>query len=284
MTIKKSLQTTLAMLVLGLMTFQSFAQKITMPAPSPLQTLNQKFGLGEVTVEYSRPAAKGRTIFGDVVSFGNVWRTGANGATKITFTDDVKIEGKDVKAGTYAIYSVPNKKSWDIMLYSDLKLGGNVADYKAENEVLRVTVKAMKAATKVESFTINIDNVLSTSSDLVFSWANTAVVVKMTTDIDARVMESIEASMKSEKPEYFKAATYYFENGKDLKKALTWVTKATEENASAYWVMLLKARIEYALNDKVAGKASADKTIELATADQNADYVAMATKLIAANK
>jgi hypothetical protein len=274
----------LLFLALGLLSFHSVAQKVAAPAPSPLQTITQKFGLGEVSVEYSRPAVKGRTIFGDIVPYGKTWRTGANGATKITFTDDVKLEGQPVKAGTYALYSIPNKDSWEIMLYTDLSLGGNVADYKQENEVLRIQVKTAKSPMKTESFTIAIDNVLPTEATLVLLWENTIVPVKLTTDIDARVMESITASMQSEKPEYFKAASYYFENGKDLKQALAWVDKAVEENPKAFYMFYLKARIEYALKDKTAGKTSAEKSIALAKDAKNDDYVALGTKLIADNK
>lgn len=283
MKIKKTSKA-LLFLAFGMITLTSVAQKITVPAPSPLQTTTQKFGLGEITVEYSRPVAKGRTIFGDVVPYGKVWRTGANGTTKITFTDNVKIEGKEVKAGTYGLYSVPNKDSWEVMLYSDLTLNGNVGDYKTENEVARFKVKPAKTAAKVESFTINVDNILPTEATLTISWENTLVPLKITTDIDARVMKSIDESMKSDKPEYFRAATYYFENGKDLNQALTWVNKATDENPKAFYMFLLKAKIEYASKDKAAGKASAEKTIALAKEAKNEDYVALATKLIADNK
>ncbi len=283
MKIKKT-SSALLFLAFGMFSMTSVAQKITVPAPSPLQTLTQKFGLGEVTVEYSRPFAKGRTIFGEIVPYGKVWRTGANGTTKITFTDDIKIEGKEVKAGTYGLYSIPNKEYWEVMLYSDLTLNGNVAEYKTENEVARFKVKTTKTAVKVESFTIGIDNVAPTEATLSFMWENTAVSLKLTTDIDARVMKSIDESIKSEKPEYFRAAGYYFENGKDLNQALTWVNKATDENPKAFYMFLLKAKIEYALKDKAAGKASAEKTILLAKEAKNDDYVALANKLIAENK
>lgn len=283
MKIKKT-SSALLFLAFGMFSMTSVAQKITVPAPSPLQTLTQKFGLGDVTVEYSRPFAKGRTIFGDIVPYGKVWRTGANGTTKITFTDDVKIEGKEIKAGTYGLYSIPNKEYWEVMLYSDLTLNGNVAEYKAENEVARFKVKTTKTAVKVESFTISIGDVAPTEATLSLMWENTVVSLKLTTDIDARVMKSIDESIKSEKPEYFRAAGYYFENGKDLNQALTWVNKATDENPKAFYMFLLKAKIEYALKDKAAGKASAEKTIVLAKEAKNDDYVALANKLIAENK
>ena len=280
----KSTFKAIAFIALGAVAFQANAQKITMPAPSPAQTISQKFGLGDVTVEYSRPAAKGRTVFGDIVPFGKVWRTGANATTKITFTSDVKVEGKDVKAGTYGLYSIPNKDSWEVMLYNDVTLNGNVAEYKTENEVARFKVSTKKTGTYVESFTIGLDNVLPTEALLTLSWENTAVSLKLTTDIDAAVMKSIEESMKSETPDYFRAAQYYLENGKDLKQALTWVNKAVEANPTAFYMFYTKARIEYALKDKAAGKASAEKTIALAKEAKNDDYISLATKLIAENK
>lgn len=271
-------------LAFGMLSLGAAAQKITVPAPSPLQTVTQKFGLGEVTIEYSRPAVKDRTIFGDVVPYGKIWRTGANATTKITFTDEVKLEGNVVKPGTYGLYTIPNKDSWEVMLYKDLTLNGNVGDYKAENEVLRFKVKSMKIPMKMESFMINIGDITPTEAKLMLLWENTVVAVKMTTDIDARVMESIAASMKSEKPEYFRAAGYYFDNGKDLKQALTWATKATEENPTAFYMFNLKARIEYKLGDKAAGKASAEKSIALAKEAKNDDYIALGEKLLAENK
>lgn len=275
---------TLLFLALGMLSFQSMAQKINMPAPSPLQTLTQKFGLGDVTVEYSRPAAKDRVIFGDLVPYGKVWRTGANSATKITFTDDVKLEGVAVKPGTYAIYTIPEAEGWSFMLYSDLNLGGNVNDYKAENEVMRIKVTATTIPMRIESFTINITDVMPTEAKLTLMWENTMVSVRMTTDIDAKVMKSIDESMKSEKPDYFRAATYYFDNNKDLKQALTWVNKAIAENPTAFYMVYLKAKIEYKTGDKVNGKASAQSTIKLAKEAKNDDFVKMATQLMEENK
>lgn len=256
------------------------AQRIEMPAPSPLQTVTQKFGMGEVVIEYSRPSVKDRKIFGDIVPYGKIWRTGANAATKITFSTDVEVEGKPVKAGTYAVYTIPDRNTWEIMLYSDLKLGGNVADYNKDNEVLRVIVMPMAIPMKIETMTLNIGNVEPTSGVITMLWENTFVPIKITTQIDEQVMKNIEASMQSEEPDYFRAAGYYFDNGKDLKQALTWATKAVEANPTAFYMMFLKAKIEYKLGDKAAGKASAEKTIELAETAKNADYVALGKKLL----
>lgn len=264
--------------------FQSTAQRIEMPAPSPLQTVTQKFGMGEVTIEYSRPSVKDRKIFGDIVPYGKVWRTGANASTKITFTQDVELEGNPVKAGTYALYTIPDRNTWEVMLYSDLKLGGNVADYNKENEVLRVIVKPISIPMKIETMTLNLGNVEPTSAVITMLWENVFLPIKITTKIDDQVMKNIEASMKSDEPDYFRAAGYYYDNDKDLKQALEWVTKAVEANPKAFYMMYLKAKVEYKLGDKAAGKSSAEQTIKLAEEAKNDDYVALGKKLLEQNK
>jgi hypothetical protein len=274
----------LAMAAFSFGNLSTQAQQLKVPAPSPLQTSKQNFALGDVSFEYSRPSVKGRVIFGDVVPYGKIWRTGANGTTKITFSDSVKLEGNTVKAGTYGLYTIPNKDSWDIMLYKDLTLGGNVEDYKQENEVLRFKVKPTVSANKTETFTMNMADITSNSATIELVWENTRVPMMLTTDIDARIMKSIDANVVADNRPYFQAAGYYYDNNKDLKLALTWINKALDQNPKAFYMMLLKAKIQYKMNDKVGGKASAEKTIALSTDAKNDDYVAMAKKLLADNK
>jgi len=271
-------------IVFSVSTLVGQAQTLKTPAPSTAQTVKQAFGLGDITLDYSRPSAKGRVIFGEVVPFGKLWRTGANAATKITFSDDVTVEGKAVKAGTYAIYTVPNKDSWEVILYSDLTMGGNTSNYKAENEVIRVVVKPTALAKSVETFTINLSDVTATSTTLEFIWEKTSVPVKITTEIDAKIMKNIESSLAVDSRPYFQAASYYYENNKDLNQALIWVNKAVEQNPKAFWVTMLKARIELKLNDKKAAIATAEKTVALATEAKNDDYVKMGNDLIAEAK
>lgn len=257
------------------------AQSLKVPAASPLQTLKQAFGLGDITIEYSRPSAKGRTVFGGVVPFEKIWRTGANASTKITFTDDVKVGGKDLKAGTYAIYTIPTKDSWEILFNTDVTLGGNVAAYKTETEVARISVKTSALSDLVETFTININNITATSATIELSWEKTKVVFPVTTEIDEKVMKNIDATMNTDARPYFQAASYYYENNKDLNQALVWVTKATELNPNAFWMTLLKAKIELKLKDGKSALASANKTLELAKAANNEDYQRMAEQIIA---
>lgn len=279
---KKTLQslTAAALLISGI----ASAQGVKVPAPSPLQTIKQAFALSDISIEYSRPSAKGRTIYGDLVPFGKVWRTGANGATKIVFGEDVKVEGTAIASGTYAIYSVPNKDSWEIMLYKDLTLGGDVANYKKENEVARFVVKTKAMADKMETFTIDISDITSTTAKVNFSWENTRVSLNVVADIDAKIMKSIETNVINDNRPYFQAASYYYESGKDLVKAAEWADKAIAANPKAYWIVMLKAKIQAKQGDKKAAIATAEQVVALATEGKNDDYVKQANDLIASMK
>lgn len=275
---KKSLLLSLA--AATMFTFTAQAQSLKLPAPSPAQTVKQAFGLGEITLDYSRPLARGRVIFGDVVPFDAIWRTGANGTSKITFSDDVKVEGKSVKAGTYGLYTIPGKTSWEIMLTSDLNLGGNVADYKTSDEVLRVRVQPLPLNNMVESFTLNLDNVAANSVTLQLMWAHSVVPVSITTDIDARVSKDIEKAMSpSDGRPYFQSANYYYENDKDLTQALAWSDKAIQQNP-AFYVVHLKAKIQMKMKDYKGAIVTAEKSKSLAQAAKNADYVRLNDKII----
>jgi hypothetical protein len=267
-----------------LISSNAIAQQLKVPAASPLQTVKQAFGLSEITIEYSRPSVKGRVIFGDVVPFGKIWRTGANSTTKITFGDDVKVEGIDVKAGTYGFYTIPNADSWEIMLYKDLTLGGNVANYKTENEVLRVKVKPTVLGNKVETFTIGLADVTFTSTNIELTWENTRVAVSVVTEIDSKIMKTIENTIVLDTRPFYQAASYYYENNKDLKQALEWAEKAIIANPKAYWVVLLKAKIQLKLNDKKGAITTANLVIYMSTLEKDDSFVKQAKKLIASAK
>ncbi|MES2593673.1 MAG: DUF2911 domain-containing protein [Bacteroidota bacterium] len=264
----------------GIFTLTANAQ-LKLPAPSPTQTLDQNFALSNIKIEYSRPSAKGRVVFGDVVPFGKIWRTGANASTKITFGEDVKVEGSALAAGTYALYTVPNKDGWEILFYNDLKLGGNVADYKTENEVLRVKAKPVAISNKVETFTINVADIASSSANIELLWENTRVAFGVVSDIDSKVMKNIETSLAADARPYFQAAGYYYDNNKDLNKALEWVNKAVEQNPKAFYMVHLKAKIQLKLKDYKGAIATAEQSTILAKEAKNDDYVAMNQKLIA---
>ena len=250
------------------------------PAPSPSQTVKQDFGLGSIELSYSRPAMKGRKVFGDLVPFGNVWRTGANSATLVTFSDEVTIGGKKVPAGKYGLLSIPNKDSWTLIISKQLDVTSPAA-YKAESDVVRVDVNTMKLAEKTESFTIQFANVKPTSCELHIMWENTAVSLPISTDVDAKVMTQIDQLMNKDTRPYFNAAMYYMDNGKDLNQALSWFDKAVEMNAAAFWIHHQRANCLAKLGKKAEAKAAAEKSKELAAAAKNDDYVKLNEKLLA---
>ncbi|HSK13827.1 MAG TPA: DUF2911 domain-containing protein, partial [Phnomibacter sp.] len=248
------------------------------PQPSTTQTMKQDFGLGNIELNYSRPSAKGRKVMGDLVPFDKVWRTGANQATVLTFSDDVTIGGTAIKPGKYGLLTIPGAREWTIIITKDLNVTSPSA-YKQENDVVRVKAPVMNLPAKVETFTIQFANITNTTCDLTILWENTGVALPISTDVDGKVMKQIDDAMNKDTRPYFAAASYYFDNGKDLNKAQEWVDKAIEANPNAFWMTLLKARIHAKKGDKNGAKAACDKTIELAKAAQNDDYIKMATEL-----
>lgn len=255
------------------------AQALKTPQPSPIQTVKQAFALSDITVEYSRPSAKNRTVFGELVPFGEIWRTGANASTKITFGEDVKVEGQAVAAGTYALYAIPGKDSWTVIIHKNITHWGT-EDYAQAEDAIRFNVKPSALGNKVETFTINVADITASSANIELLWANTRVAFGVVADIDSKIMKNIETTMAKDARPYYNAASYYFENNKDLTKAAEWVNKGIEQNPKAYWMVLLKAKIELKQNKKAEAIASAQKVKALATEDKNDDYVRMADKFI----
>ena len=277
----KNLTASMILLICSIFALTSDAQQLKLPAPSPLQTIDQSFALSSIKIEYSRPSAKGRTIYGDLVPYGKIWRTGANASTKITFGEDVKVEGNPLAAGSYALYSIPNKDNWEIMFYKDLTLEGDVANYKPEKEALRISVKPTTLANKVETFTIIIADMTQNSANLELAWETTRVALNVTADIDGKIMKNIETSMSTDSRPYYQSARYYYENNKDLAKALEWTSKAAELNPKAFWITHLKAKIQMKLKDYKGAIASAEQSLAIAKEQKNDDYVVMNEKLIA---
>ena len=262
--------------------FASEAQVKT-PAPSPTQTVKQDFGLSSIELSYSRPGVKGRKIFGDLVPYGKIWRTGANNATTVTFGDEVTIGGTKVPAGKYGLLTIPEKNSWTIIISKKTDVT-SPDDYKAENDVVRVAANVKKLQESAESFTIQITDVKPTSCKLHLMWDKSAVSIPITTDIDGKVMASISEAMKTDKPPYFQAAMYYMENGKDLKQALAWFNKAAEAQPDAYWVQHQWANCLAKLGMKNEAIAAAKRSKELAITAKNNDYVKLNDKLLASLK
>ena len=264
-----------------LMTASNIFAQIDTPAPSPFCKIEQKVGLTNVTLEYSRPGVKGRELFVDVEAFGKIWRTGANASTKITFSDDVTLEGHKVPAGTYAIYSIPDPVNWTIMLYKDLTLGGNVSKYNKEEEFLRFKVKGHTRTNFVESFKIDIDDLKDNSATLSLKWGNYYVPFKLGVSYREKVMKQIEKAIAgTTRSEYYSAAKFYFDENKDLGKAYEWV-KIANQKGERYWQLRLQARIEAKLGMKDKAKMSIQKSSALAKSAGNDGY-AKANKKIEA--
>jgi hypothetical protein len=266
-----------------MISFSASAQ-INLPAPSPSATFSSKIGLTDVTIKYARPSAKGRVIFGDLVQFGQVWRTGANESTKISFSDEVTIGGNKVPAGEYSLYSIPNKEEWTVILSKNLNLWGS-SGYTEADDFVRVKVKPVTLSAPVETFTINIADLNSNTANIELAWEKTSVKFTVETDVDSKVMAQINRVMKNPEAslvnQYYSAASYYFEAGKDLNLATDWINKAISLRPDAYWMVHLKAKIQAKNNDVKGALETAEKGILAAKEGQNNDYVRLNEKLIA---
>lgn len=256
--------------------------QIKTPAPSPTQTVKQDFGTSAVELIYSRPAMRGRKIFGDLVPWNAVWRTGANNATRIKFNEDVTFGGQPLKAGEYAIYTVPGENEWEVIINKGSANWGT--EYKKEDDVFRVKAKPIKLNETIESFTMQFGEVKPTSTDLQIMWDRTAVVIPITVDIDKKVMAQIDNAMNKDTRPYFQAAMYYLDNGKDLNQALKWFDKAIEQNPTAYYMYHQKANTLVKLGRKDEAKAVAQQSMNMAREQNNNDYVRLNEKLLASLK
>ena len=259
---------------------QTNAQEVKIPQPSSTQTFIQDFGLGKISVTYSRPNVRGRVIFGGLEPYGKVWRTGANSATVIKFTEEVRIEGKIIPAGEYGLYTIPGKDEWTVIISKGSQQWGAYS-YKETDDLARFTVKPVTLKDKVETFTIQLVDVYQTTANLQLAWENTSVSVNITTDVDSKVISSIEEAMAGEKKPYFQAAQYYYSNNKDISKALEWINAAEAADQKAPWIKLWKARIQLKSGDKKGAAATAEAGVKLAKEINNEEYVRLHTAFLA---
>lgn len=257
------------------------AQSIKTPQPSTAQTIKQDFGLGTIELSYSRPNMKGRKIYGDLVPFGNVWRTGANNATTLTFSDEVMIGGTKVPAGKYGLLTIPDKDNWTVIVSKQTDVS-SPADYKQESDVVRIPLKTTQInSDPFETFTMQFTNVKASSIQLAITWDKTRVILPITTDVETKVMAQINNAMNKDNKPYFASAMYYMDNGKDMNQALSWLDKALEQNPKAFWVHHQRANALAKLGKKDDAKMAANKSIELAKEAKNDDYVKLNEKLLA---
>jgi hypothetical protein len=258
--------------------------KIDFPAPSPACTIKQRVGLTDIEIAYSRPSMKDRVIFGNVVPFGTVWRTGANNATKITFSTPVKLNDTEVAAGAYALYTIPGENEWTIILNKGVGKSGTQYDEKEDVVRFKTTPVSLRD-TSIETFTIEFNHLRDESAVINLVWEKTVVPIKVELDVTSKLLPQIEAVMAAEggnKP-YFQAAMFYYDHGQDLSKAKEWVEAAIKQR-EAYYIVHLKAKILAKLGDKEGAIAAANRSIELAKTAKDSAYVKLNDDLISSLK
>ncbi|MEM0518857.1 MULTISPECIES: DUF2911 domain-containing protein [Aequorivita] len=254
--------------------------QIQTPQPSPFQKIEQKVGLTDVTLEYSRPSMKGRTIFGELVPYNAIWRTGANANTKITFSDDVEVGGKTLKAGSYAIYTKPGAANWEVYFYSDTNNWGNPGTWEEDKVAAKATAQAYPFPIDVETFTMSFDNLKNDEATLGILWEKTYVGVPIKFNTDKTVTTNIQRVMNGPSAmDYYAAAVYYLEAGKDINQAKTWIDKSIDMNKDPkFWQLRQKSLIYAKAGDKKGAIEAAKKSLNLAKAEGNKDYVALNEK------
>ncbi|ATC64006.1 hypothetical protein CMV30_08625 [Nibricoccus aquaticus] len=265
------------------------APKVTFPAASPASTLKQRVGLTDIEVVYSRPSVKGRTIFGGLEAYGKIWRTGANNATKLTVSTPVKLNGTDIPAGTYELFTIPGETEWTVIIHKDSSQWG-AYKYDAKNDIARFTATPVKLTEVVETFTIDVNDIRNESATLNLRWERTRVPIKLTVDTASLVVPQIEAALASPAKKssgfYFNAAQFYFDQGLDLTKAKAFITEATAGDKPAFYMVHLKAKILAKLGEKADAIAAAKQSSELAVAVEGpqSGFVKMNNDLIASLK
>ena len=267
------------LLALLLANFYVTAQVKT-PQASPLAKIDQVVGLTNIQIEYSRPSAKGRTVYGDLVPFGKLWRTGANGNTTISFSEDTKIAGKELKKGKYALYTTPKADSWDVIFYSETNNWGLPEEWNDSKVALTVSIKPETTSKSVESFSIFLNNLTNDAGVIELSWERTLVSIPFTVPTQEAAMKSIEKTLAGPAAgDYFAAAQYFYQSNNDLNKALTWVNTAIslmpKDKDVPYWYLRLKSLIQAKSGDKKGAITTAKESLALATKAGNGDYEKM---------
>ena len=274
---KKNIIFLTIILALGIISARS--QELTIPQPSTKQIITQDFGLGKIILTYSRPNVKGRKIFGYVEPYGIVWRTGANSATTIQFTDQVTIEGQNIPAGEYSLFSIPGEKDWTFILNKTAKQWG-AYNYKESDDLARIKIPKGKSPKFYETMTMQFIDATNTNCLLQLDWENTELVLHLTTDMDSRVMENIDKAMLGEKKPYYFASIYYYNHDKDIHKALEWITIHDKNQPNSFNVKYWKSRIQLKAGDKNSALITAKEGLKIATESKNVEYIRLNNEAI----
>ena len=254
--------------------------QVKTPAPSPHSTLTQVVGLTDVALDYSRPSAKGRVIFGDLVPFGKLWRTGANANTTVSFSEDVIINGATLKKGKYALFTTPKADMWEVVFYTDTDNWGTPDNWDANKVAVLVNVDPVALNNNVESLTISIGNLTNDSATLDISWEKTMASVKFDVPTKKTAMASIEKALAGPTAgDYFSSAQYYYNSNGDMNKALEYVNKALSMAKPGedlpFWQLRQKSLIQAKLGDKTGAMATARLSLSGAEKAKNNDYIKM---------
>ena len=260
--------------------------QVKTPQPSPKSTLTQVVGLTDVTLDYSRPSMKGRTVFGDLVPFNEVWRTGANANSTISFSDDVTILGKSVKAGKYAVYTTPKADMWEVILYSTTDNWGTPENWSENNVAFQTNVNPVTLSSPIETFTMGINNLTNDSATLDISWEKTMVSLKFDVPTNKTAMASINKVLAGPSAgDYYSAGQFYYNSNGDMNKALEYVNKALfmvkPGTDVPFWQLRQKSLIQAKLGDKAGAIATAKLSLAAATKAKNNDYIKMNNESIA---
>ena len=276
-TFLKRLLIFLSLIALGLFLYSYFVENIFENRLSPKDTVEFKLNDLELEVFYNRPSKKEREIFGALVPYGKVWRTGANARTKVTFGDDVKVGGTDLKKGTYAIFSIPQQSEWEVIFYTEYQGGGAPAELDESKVAARVTVPVYPIEMDIQSFTMTIDDITSGGAVLGIMWEKTYVGVPFEVPTDAKVSSAIDKVMNGPGAgDYYAAASYYFSEGKDIAKAKEWIDKAMSMiEKPRFWQLRQQSLIYAKAGDKKGAIELAKKSLADAEASGNADYIKM---------
>ncbi|MFC3198390.1 DUF2911 domain-containing protein [Parapedobacter deserti] len=256
------------------------AAQVKLPPASSAQTITQGLGINTVTLSYFRPNANGRKVFGELVPYNEVWRTGANNIPTLTFDGKVSIAGTEVEPGTYGLLTIPTANEWTVILTKNSKQWGAYA-YNQDEDLVRFAVKPKKIGEPVETFTMWFSDVKPQSAKLNLAWEKTQVSFDLTVDQDAEIIASIEEAMKGEKKPYLQAAQYYYNNNKDIQKALAWINEADKMPNTPPYVKYWKARIQLKAGDKKGAVATAQQGIDIAKQQNNEEYVRLNGKVLA---
>ena len=271
----------LQLLFLAFFTSISFAQ-IQTPDASPYSKIEQKVGLTDFTISYSRPAKRSRIIMGDLVPYGAIWRAGANANTTVTFNDPIKIEGQALAAGKYAIFVKPQPKEWEVYFYTKTNNNGLPQKWDPESVALTVKAKVTSLQETIESFTIALEDLNAKGATLSFKWENTKASLNLKVPTDEKAMESIAKTIKGSPSarDFYLAAIYYKDTGRDLKQAKKWIAKAISMDADRYWMYRQQSLILKGLGETSKAVEAAKISLELAKKAGNQDYVRLNTNAI----